>query len=163
MTRLFGLADTVTTDDWYTPPWIFEGLGLTFDLDVAAPVGGLPWVPAVHHYSESDDGLNAEWFGLVWCNPPYSAPTRWCRRWATHADGCILLRADLSTSGPHAAFAAADCIYFPERRLQFVNGRGGKTGAVNFSSVLLGRGAVVVDAFQRLERRCGGAARRLSA
>lgn len=25
-------------DDWYTPPWIFDQLGLRFDLDVCAPV-----------------------------------------------------------------------------------------------------------------------------
>jgi hypothetical protein len=162
VSRLFGLTDTVTTDDWYTPAWIFDGLGITFDLDVAAPIGGLPWVPAIQSYSESDDGLGLPWFGLVWCNPPYSAPTAWCRKWATHPAGCILVRADLSTSGPHAAYTAADCIYFPERRLQFVNGQGGKTGAVNFSSVLLGRGQQVVDAFHRLERLYGGAARALT-
>lgn len=28
------------TDERYTPAWVFEGLGLTFDLDPASPVGG---------------------------------------------------------------------------------------------------------------------------
>jgi hypothetical protein len=28
--------------EWYTPPEIFEALGLTFDLDPCAPPGGLP-------------------------------------------------------------------------------------------------------------------------
>jgi hypothetical protein len=25
------------TDEWYTPPYIFEALGCTFDVDVASP------------------------------------------------------------------------------------------------------------------------------
>jgi hypothetical protein len=28
------------SDEWYTPKYIFDALGLRFDLDVAAPVGG---------------------------------------------------------------------------------------------------------------------------
>jgi hypothetical protein len=39
--QLFPVPQTVTTsDDYYTPPHIFERLGLTFDLDVCAPPGG---------------------------------------------------------------------------------------------------------------------------
>ena len=30
-----------TTDDYYTPPFIFEALGLHFDLDVSGPAGGV--------------------------------------------------------------------------------------------------------------------------
>ena len=33
--RLFGIEDALDSDAWYTPEWIFDGLGLTFDLDVA--------------------------------------------------------------------------------------------------------------------------------
>ena len=44
---LFGDAPQyVTSDDVYSPPHVFERLGLTFDLDVCAPKGGLPWIPA---------------------------------------------------------------------------------------------------------------------
>lgn len=32
------------SDDWYTPPSIFEALGLTFDLDPCSPGEG-HWVP----------------------------------------------------------------------------------------------------------------------
>ena len=161
MARLFALEDVTTSDDWYTPAWVFDGLGLTFDLDVAAPVGGCPWVPASRHYSESDDGLLQPWDGLVWCNPPYSAPTAWCRRWAAHTDGLILLRADLSVGGPFAAFSAADGVWVPKRRLQYVNGSGGKCNAITFSTVLLARGAAATDGLRRLADRYGGSARLL--
>lgn len=160
--RLFGIDDALDSDAWYTPAWIFDGLGLIFDLDVAAPSEPQSWLPAQNRYTVTDDGLLQPWFGLVWCNPPYSDPHPWCRRWAQHADGgCILLRADLSTSGPYAAFTAATSIYAPPKRLQFVSGSGGTTGAVNFSSVLLGRGDMADAGLVRLARSSGGAARLL--
>jgi hypothetical protein len=161
MTRLFAIDDALDSDAWYTPAWVFEGLGVTFDLDVASPDGGLPWLPAKAHYTVAADGLLQPWHGLVWCNPPYSAPTAWCRRWAQHPDGFLLIRADLSTSGPAAAFAAASSLYVPAKRLQFVSGTGAATGAVNFSTVILGRGATADAALARLARHAGGSARAL--
>ena len=139
--RLFEQEHAATTDDWYTPPWIFQEMGAQFDVDVAAPPGGVPWIPADEHFDDGIDGLSQDWQGLVWCNPPYSAPTQWCYRWANHPDGIIVLRADLSTGGPAAAFAAAHAIFVPTPRLQFVNGHGDTTGLITFSTVLLGRGA----------------------
>jgi hypothetical protein len=35
------LIDHDTSDDYYTPPFIFEALGVEFDLDVSAPPGGV--------------------------------------------------------------------------------------------------------------------------
>lgn len=161
MSRLFGIEDALDTDAWYTPAWIFDGLGLLFDLDVAGPAEPLPWIPAVKTYTVADDGLNQPWYGTVWCNPPYSAPTAWCRRWAQHPSGCLLIRADLSTSGPFSAVSAASSVYVPPKRLQFVNGRGGETGAVNFSTLLLGRGDNVDAGMVRLAAKYGGTARLL--
>lgn len=159
--RLFPIADALDSDAWYTPPWVFDGLGVEFDLDVAHPSDPLPWLPARCVYTDADDGLLMPWFGLVWCNPPYSAPTAWCKRWADHDDGFLLIRADLSTGGPFLAFSAATSIYVPRKRIQFVNGHGGKTGAVNFSSVLLGRGDTADQALFRLADTAGGSARLL--
>lgn len=160
--RLFGVADVLDSDAWYTPPWIFQGLSLTFDLDVAAPEGGLPWIPAARSFSVADDGLLQPWDGLVWCNPPYSEPGPWCHRWAAHPHGCLLIRSDLSTSGPYTAYKAASSVYVPAKRLQFVNGHGGETGAANFSAVLFGRGDHVDAAMIRLARVYGGTTRLLS-
>ena len=146
-------APEKTTDDWYTPKWVFDGLGLYFDLDVASPGDGTDFVPSRRKFTISDDGLTRAWTGLVWCNPPYSAPKKWCYRYEQY-DGpaMILIRADLSTKGPSAAFAASDAIWVPSPRLQFVNGRGGKCPGVNFSTILLGKGQVSVNAMKRLEK-----------
>ena len=61
--------------DWYTPPWVFERLGLRFDLDPCQPSGGIPWIPADTYYDLAIDGLLTPWYGLVWMNPPYGKHT----------------------------------------------------------------------------------------
>jgi hypothetical protein len=161
--RLFGVDDALDSDAWYTPPWIFDGLGVTLDLDVASPSEPLEWIPARNRYTVADDGLALPWHGLVWCNPPYSAPAPWCKRWAEHPDGFLLIRADLSTGGPFVAFSAASSLYVPAKRVQFVNGQGTKAwNNVNFSSVLLGRGATADAAIVRLAANYGGSARALA-
>lgn len=163
MSRLFPIDNVIDSDDWYTPAWIFDGLGLTFDLDVAAPDGGAPNVTALAHYTVADDGLLQPWHGYVWCNPPYSAPTAWCRKWATHEPGgCLLIRADLSTGGPYAAWSAAHAAWVPSKRLQFVSAAGHPSGGCNFSTVLLGRGPLAVQAMHRLAATHGGTTHNLN-
>jgi len=83
--------DEFTSDDHYTPQWIFEMLGLTFDLDPAAPPGGVPWIPVKKYYTQAEDGLSQEWHGLVWCNPPYSNVEPWVQKMKRHRSGIMLL------------------------------------------------------------------------
>ena len=89
---LFNYVNAETTsNDHYTPKWVFDLLDVTFDLDVAAPVGGVPWIPALQSYSQADDGLVQPWHGLVWCNPPFSDILPWVRRLNQHGNGIALL------------------------------------------------------------------------
>ena len=81
-----------TSDDWYTPRWIFNSSGLTFDMDVCAPIAPeFRTCPAARYLTPVEDGLSQPWEGLVWMNPPYSGPSRWVSRWAAHPDGLALL------------------------------------------------------------------------
>lgn len=163
MSRLFAIEDALDSDAWYTPAWVFAGLGITFDLDVASPAEGLPWLPARRYYTVADDGLTQPWEGVVWCNPPYSDPGPWCRKWAEHdPGGCLLIRSDLSTSGAFIAWSAASSAWVAPKRMQFVSGTGAPSGAVNFSTILLGRGDVADAGLARLAAVYGGSARSLS-
>jgi hypothetical protein len=89
--RLFGIDYVVTSDDYYTPHWVFDRMAITFDLDVCAPPDGVPWVPAKRFYSVADDGLTSPWEGRVWMNPPYSDVRPWVRRFIDHGNGIMLL------------------------------------------------------------------------
>jgi phage N-6-adenine-methyltransferase len=66
------------SDCWYTPPHIIElvlqVLG-QIDLDPCADDG--KHIPASQHFTAADDGLNQDWHGHVYMNPPYSCPGVW--------------------------------------------------------------------------------------
>jgi hypothetical protein len=78
------------SDERYTPRWVFDGLGLAFDLDPASPVGGGDCVPARRKFTRNDDGLALPWRGMVWLNPPFSSATAWANKFRDHANGVFL-------------------------------------------------------------------------
>ena len=89
--QLFATPQEVTTsDDYYTPKWIFDALGLHFDLDVASPPHPTN-VPCERYYTQQDNGLSSDWYGRVWMNPPFSKPQPWVERWVEHGNGIALL------------------------------------------------------------------------
>jgi phage N-6-adenine-methyltransferase len=89
---LFKMAQAgVTSDDFYTPKWVFDALKVEFDLDVASPPGGPAFTPCKRFYTQLDDGLSSDWVGTVFMNPPYSKPAPWVERFLSHGDGIALL------------------------------------------------------------------------
>jgi hypothetical protein len=87
----FGFEKTTKdeTESWITPKYIVDALG-EFDLDPCECIPQ-PWKHAKHGYTIKDDGLSREWFGRVWCNPPYGKKTIvWMRRMAEHGNGAYL-------------------------------------------------------------------------
>lgn len=113
--------------EWYTPSWVFEALGLEFDLDPCHPMGEpLPWVPADFRYTEEDNGLIQPWHGRVWLNPPYGREMwKWLLRMHQHGNGMALIFARTDTDWFHQYVAEASGVLFLNRRVQFV-GRDGK-------------------------------------
>jgi hypothetical protein len=126
--HLFALPSdsfAVTSDDCYTPRWVFDAMDLHFDLDVAAPLGG-PWhVPTERYYTAEDDGLSQQWEGLVWCNPPFSGFRPWAEAWAQH-DRAVLVGLMISSSwlGETLARAEVVCVLPRLRRFLSPNGKG---------------------------------------
>jgi hypothetical protein len=91
--------DSPGSVEWYTPPELFEALGLTFDLDAAAPAGGLDWIPA----------------------EPYGRTIGpWIRRLAAHGDGVALVFARTDTVWFHETILSADCLCFVKGRVNFI-------------------------------------------
>ena len=87
----------MANDEQYTPKELFDAMGVQFQLDVAAPKGGIPWIPAASHYSLEDNALDQPWSGMVWMNPPYSKPSPWVDKFISHGNGVALL--PMSKSG----------------------------------------------------------------
>lgn len=132
-----------TSDDHYTPAWVFERMGLEFDLDVCSPPGGVPWVPAARHLTMEDDGLTTPWEGRVWMNPPYSKATAWVTKFIAHRNGVCLV--------PHAKsawhitlLATADATAEPERYFDFTG------GSIPYPVFFAAFGAECVEAIGRL-------------
>lgn len=69
----FGSGD----NEWYTPKEYIdrakEVLG-EIDLDPASSRSAQTVVQAKDYFDEETDGLEQEWFGRVWLNPPYTQP-----------------------------------------------------------------------------------------
>lgn len=114
------------TSEWWTPPEVFDALGLTFDLDPCAPPFPFAdWLPVHRRISLPDDGLAASWVGRVWLNPPYGYEAgRWVERLADHGWGMALVFSRTDVRWWHRAVPRADAVCFIEGRLTFIAGAG---------------------------------------
>jgi len=128
------LIDHGTSDDYYTPPFIFDGLNVEFDLDVSAPPNGVPWIPAKRSLSIIDDGLITDWHGKVWCNPPYSNVTPWAKKLIAHGDGIALVQMAKSAWFNLVWNSASGALVLPPN-IKFVKADG--TSAPIFMPVIL--------------------------
>lgn len=137
--------------EWYTPPHVFEALGLTFDLDPCSPMAGpVPHVPAAAHYTRADDGLACPWFGRVWCNPPYGDQVgRFVGRLAEHGDGVALVASRTDTRWFHSVAPRAALVCFVKGRLDLLPGPGSSSSRPAYPSVLLAFGDVCAEALER--------------
>jgi hypothetical protein len=110
------------SDDWYTPPEIFMGLKLFFDLDPCSPGYG-HWVPALKVYTKEQDGLTQPWEGLVFMNPPFGGRNEhvpWLLKFFEHGNGVAIVRAYTSSDWWHAHMHHAETILFPRGKTKFI-------------------------------------------
>jgi len=114
------------------PPHIFKALGLIFDLDPCSAGVGKDCVPALNRFTIRENGLAHDWFGTVWCNPPYGSATKtWLKRMQQHGDGIALVFARTGTRWWHEVVPSTTVICFIAGRLSFINS---KTGMANTSA-----------------------------
>jgi hypothetical protein len=139
--KFYGIDKNNTTDVWLTPPSLIEALG-KFDLDPCCP-NNLPWKTAEHFYSleNEQDGLELEWKGRIWLNPPYSNRVPFLQKLKNHGNGISLIFARTETKGffDHV-WENADSILFLKRRVKFVKSDLSKGGSSTAPSVLIAYG-----------------------
>lgn len=140
------------SDDWYTPAYVFDALGCIFDLDVSAPVEGPRYVPASRWFWER--GLEQEWFGFVWMNPPFghqSTKKAWLEKFIAHGNGIALLPD--RTSAPWWQWAAPqmDALLFVSPKIKFERPDGSIGEQPGSGTVLMARGEKAVLALHKAE------------
>jgi phage N-6-adenine-methyltransferase len=139
------------TDVWLTPPHILKSLGggAGFDLDPCASIDR-PWDTARHHYTIEDDGLAQEWFGRVWCNPPYGkAMNPFLKKMVEHGNGIVLIFARTETRAFFDyVWDHANAILFIKGRLKFHTPDGKVAGTAGSPSVLIAYGEDNVKALE---------------
>lgn len=77
--------------EYYTPKYIFDALGVEFDLDVAHP-NQKTNVPAKRFITENS--LSEQWEGFIWMNPPYLSEKnkeQWLKKFFDHGNGLALM------------------------------------------------------------------------
>ena len=135
-------------DEWLTPPEIIKALG-EFDLDPCIPIIR-PWDTAKHHFNINDNGLMQNWFGRVWCNPPYGNYTeQWLQKAAMHGNTICLIFARTETKMFFQyIWNKADAIFFIKGRLKFYHVTGKQGDSAGAPSVLIAYGQNNVEALK---------------
>ena len=139
------------SDDWYTPPFVFDALKLRFDLDPCSPGPG-HWVPADRIFTKADDGLSRPWAGRVFMNPPFGGRhghVPWLERFLSHGDGVAIVRAYTSAGWFHDLIPRADAVLFPRGKTKFIRPDGSIGAAPGHGVVLVAMGDVCVEALMR--------------
>lgn len=127
-------------EEWLTPPELLKKLG-SFDLDPCSPADR-PWDTAKHHFSKKENGLDKNWFGRVWCNPPYGKQTKvWLEKCSAHNNAIALTfaRTDTKMFYEHV-WQKASAILFIKGRLKFYKPNGEVGSSAGAPSVLIAYG-----------------------
>lgn len=103
-----------------TPEWVYKPLG-EFDLDPCAgsdtAIANTNW-----NIERGENGLEREWFGLVWCNPPFSQKELWANKMVEHGNGILILpeRGSAPWFGPLAMQASG--YFVMGEKIDFIGG-----------------------------------------
>lgn len=120
------------SDEWFTPPHVFEALGCTFDMDVASPGADVtPWISASRFITKAEDGLKTPWEGFCWMNPPFGGRNGlvpWIEKFVRHNDGIALVPDRTSAPWWQSFIGRADVVLFVSPKLKFI-GPDGRPGA----------------------------------
>lgn len=109
--------------EWYTPGWVFDELGIEFDLDPCSPLSHESLVPATNKYTLLDDGLSQPWNGSVFLNPPYGRDTpQWMDKLIDHGDGIALVFSRTDTRWFQRCLCSAESVLLVAGRIQFIPG-----------------------------------------
>lgn len=148
------------SDEWYTPPHVFQALGCEFDMDVSSPGAAVTWwIPAKRFITAGS--LQIDWEGFVWMNSPFGGRNGlvpWLAKFFWHGNGIALVPDRTSAPWWQQFAPRADAILFVGSKIRFIagfddpeygieRGKPGKSPAQG--TTLLASGACGAEALQR--------------
>ena len=150
------------TDEWYTPPEVFEALGMRFALDVATPgpfvcpkLDPVTWIPADDWISEQS--LERDWgSGDVWMNAPFGGRNGlvpWLLKFTTHGSGVALVPDRTSAPWFQDFAPKMDLLLFTRGKIKFIDVNGNRGESPAQGTCLMAMGARCVEALYRADNR----------
>lgn len=136
---------TEGVDNWYTPQWIMDKFTHVFRLDPCAGKGD--FVSAFNRYYEN--GLEKEWEGSVWLNPPFGEKrlqiVPWLEKFIAHGNGIAIVPNRTATDWWQEWAAGCDYLVFLKGKVKFIQegqegtspGYGNVLGAIGGCSKIL--------------------------
>jgi len=141
------------TDEWYTPPHVFDALGCGFDMDVAAPRDRRHvYAPTTHWISQQS--LDLPWQGFIWMNPPFGARNGlvpWLEKFFAHGNGIALVPDRTSAPWWQTFVPMSDLILFVSPKLKFIGADGNPGRSPAQGTCLLAAGNRAVEALHRAQ------------
>jgi phage N-6-adenine-methyltransferase len=146
--KTFTFHDSINESvEWYTPPNIFESIGVEFDLDPCSSEKANTIVQAKDFYTIDDNGLEQDWYGKVWLNPPYGNQKGnqtgvWLQKALDETvdeniQVCALVFARTDVKWFHEQAVLFEQICFMKGRLSFINGNTMQQGATSGAGSML--------------------------
>ena len=134
------VAKNSGNNEWYTPLRFIESAVQVMgyiDLDPASSELANKTVNARQIFSKDDNGLNKEWFGNVWMNPPYAQPlmNQFSEKLAESIEAnlinqaIVLVNNATETSWFQRMARLSSAICFTDKRIKFTDVEGNETGA----------------------------------
>lgn len=134
------------SNEWYTPRYIFDALGCTFDLDVASPPRQTH-VPCLRLLT--GHSLQARWEGFIWMNPPFEGRNGlepWLDKFFAHGNGIALTPDRTSAPWFQKAARQADLILFLSPKVKFERPDGSTGDWPSTGTALMAKGPLGCEA-----------------
>lgn len=123
------VSNNTGNNEWYTPPAIIECARAVMggiDLDPASSEIANRVVGATVFYSEHHNGLEKDWRGRIWMNPPYSQPLiqQFCKKLKDSPNveqAIVLVNNGTETKWGQLLLSGCSAVCFPSSRVRFID------------------------------------------
>jgi phage N-6-adenine-methyltransferase len=149
--------NTDLKDIWQTPDEILSMLG---DIDLDPCAGELTDIGDTNYRYPDTDGLEEDWFGTVFVNPPFSDKSSFLEKAVEEKESCdviYVLTPDSTDTKSwwHKYIASeADYIWFSEGRISYIDpSTGEKAGSPTFGTAISAFGEPPQDVLEKMDER----------